>query len=207
LYIDELKSSSRCFFSEGKNMKPEEVLELIQTRRSIRQFEDKQIEPQKVEQILQAGLYAPSAGSRQSPIFMVMQDEAEIETLGKINRQAMKISNARNVNTAQPSILDDPSLVSGFYGAPCVIAILAPKNFKYAKEDAACAAENMLLMAHALDLGGCIVARADQSFESEYGKELLKKRGIDEDYEGVLFVLFGYPKGKTFCKPRKERIF
>jgi len=32
-------------------------------------------------------------------------------------------------------------------------------------------------------------------------------RGIEEDYEGVLFVLLGYPKGKTFCKPRKERIF
>jgi len=116
-------------FFERETMKPEEVLELIQTRRSIRQFEDKQIEPEKLEQILQAGLYAPSAGSRQSPIFMVMQDEAEIETLGKINRQAMKISNARNVNTAQPSILDDPSLVSGFYGASCVIAILAPKKF------------------------------------------------------------------------------
>ena len=56
-------------------MNPDELLELIKTRRSYRTFEDKQINDQQLDMILEAGLYAPNAGGRQSILFLVTQDK------------------------------------------------------------------------------------------------------------------------------------
>lgn len=61
-----------------------DVFETIMHRRSIRRFETKQIEETALQQILQAGLYAPCAGGRQGVIFAVCQDKEVNERLGKI---------------------------------------------------------------------------------------------------------------------------
>ena len=63
-----------------------DIFETIMHRRSIRRFEPKQIEEAVLQQILQAGLYAPSAGGRQGVIFAVCQDKEVNERLGKIKR-------------------------------------------------------------------------------------------------------------------------
>ena len=52
-----------------------ETIQTILHRRSIRRFEAKQLEEETLQQILQAGLYAPSAGGRQGVIFAVCQDK------------------------------------------------------------------------------------------------------------------------------------
>ena len=56
----------------------------IMHRRAIRRFEEKQIAEDELDQILQAGMYAPSAGGRQGVIFAVCQDKEVNEKLGKI---------------------------------------------------------------------------------------------------------------------------
>ena len=48
-----------------------EVMKTILHRRAVRRFETKQIEEEILQQILQAGLYAPSAGGRQGVLFAV----------------------------------------------------------------------------------------------------------------------------------------
>lgn len=63
-----------------------EVMKIILHRRSFRRFEDRQIEESALQEILQAGLYAPSAGGRQGVIFAVCQDREVNERLGKIKR-------------------------------------------------------------------------------------------------------------------------
>ena len=110
-------------------MNANELLKLMKERRSYRQFETKQIKKEELEMILEAGQYAPNAGGRQSTLFLVTQDKEVNETLGKINRQAAIIVAGRYVNKAQPSIIDNPKITSGFYGAPTVITLLGPKNF------------------------------------------------------------------------------
>lgn len=54
------------------------------------------------------------------------------------------------VSKEQPSIADDPHLTNAFYDAPTVITFFASKNFLFAAEDCAVAAENMMLMAAGL---------------------------------------------------------
>ncbi len=63
-----------------------ETMKTILHRRAIRRFDEKQIEEDALQEILQAGLYAPSAGGRQGVLFAVCQTKEVNERLGKIKR-------------------------------------------------------------------------------------------------------------------------
>ena len=52
-----------------------ETIQTIFHRRVIRRFDTKQIDEDLLQQILEAGLYAPSAGGKQGVIFVVCQDK------------------------------------------------------------------------------------------------------------------------------------
>ena len=61
-------------------------MKTIVERRTIRNFTDEQIKPEELEQILQAGLWAPSAGGRQSLVMLVCQNKDINERIGQTNR-------------------------------------------------------------------------------------------------------------------------
>ena len=63
-----------------------EGMEAIRHRRAIRRSDSRQIEEETLQQILEAGLYAPSAGGKQGVIFAVCQDREVNEHLGRIKR-------------------------------------------------------------------------------------------------------------------------
>jgi len=187
-----------------------ELLELIKHRRAIRRFEQKQIEEEALQQILEAGLYAPSAGGRQGVIFAVCQDQEVNQKLGKIKRansQPRMASGNHYVSREQPSIADDPKLTNAFYDAPTVITMFAPKDFLFSAEDCAVAAENMMLVADMLGIGSCYIGQGWMAFSDPYGQEILKKWDIRTDYYAVMQLLLGYPKegdSHPIAKPRKD---
>ena len=186
------------------------VREAILHRRTIRRFEDRQIEEEALQQILEAGLYAPSAGGGQGVIFAVSQDREVNERLGKIKRANSNPRMAAGTNFVskeQPSIADDPNLKDAFYGAPTVITFFAPKKFLFSVDNCAVAAENMMLMADALDVGSCYIGEGWTAFADPYGQEILKKWEIRTDYYAVMQLLLGYPKegdAHPAGKKRKE---
>lgn len=63
-----------------------EMIEKMLTRHAIRRFQDRQIEDGILEEVLQAGLYAPSAGNNQYSRIVVCQDKEINEKLGRLNR-------------------------------------------------------------------------------------------------------------------------
>ena len=186
------------------------VREAILHRRTIRRFEDRQIKEEALQQILEAGLYAPSAGGGQGVIFAVSQDREVNERLGKIKRANSNPHMAAGTNFVskeQPSIADDPNLKDAFYGAPTVITFFAPKKFLFSVDNCAVAAENMMLMADALDVGSCYIGEGWTAFADPYGQEILKKWEIRTDYYAVMQLLLGYPKegdAHPAGKKRKE---
>lgn len=185
------------------------VMETILHRRSIRRYSEKQIEETVLQEILKAGLYAPSAGGRQGVIFAVCQDKEVNERLGKIKRANSNPHMATKtsyVSKEQPSIADDPNLTNAFYNAPTVITLFAPKDFLFAKEDCAIAAENMMLAADAFGVGSCYIGQGWPAFADPYGQEILKKWAIRPDYYAVMQLLLGYPRegdDHPAAKPRK----
>lgn len=191
-------------------MNVNELMKTILHRRAIRRFADRQIEEEALEQILQAGLYAPSAGGRQGPIMAVCQDKQVNERLGRIKRANARprMATATSyVSREQPSIADDPNIKNAFYDAPTVITLFGPRNFLFAAEDCAVAAENMMLAADSLGVGSCYIGQGWTAFADPYGQEILKQWGIRTDYYAVMQLLLGYPRegdAHPAPKPRKQ---
>lgn len=183
-----------------------EILELMKRRRSIRKYEGKQVERESLEAIIEAGLYAPNAGGGQRSKIIGIRNAELAEKIGKLNIAQFDRSKLSGgyVSKDQPSIIDDPSMKSGFYGAPAVCVIFGQTNFLYSIPDAFCCAENMVLAAAALGVSSCIVARGEETFNNEIGSALLKEWDIPENYVARCFVLLGYCKGEyPTAKPRK----
>ena len=188
-----------------------DIFETILHRRAIRRFDARQVDEAALQRILEAGLYAPSAGGRQGVIFVVCQDSAVNERLGTIKRRNsnFRMSTATSyVSREQPSIVDDARLTNAFYDAPTVITLFAPKHFLFAKEDCAIAAENMMLAADALGIGSCYIGQGWTAFDDPFGQEVLQQWDVPATHYAVMQLLLGYPRAgdsHPAAKPRKER--
>lgn len=111
------------------------------------------------------------------------------------------------VSKEQPSIADDPHLTNAFYDAPTVITFFASKNFLFAAEDCAVAAENMMLMADSLGIGSCYIGQGWTAFDDPYGQKILQSWNIRPDYYALMQLLLGYPREEDnhpTAKPRKK---
>jgi nitroreductase len=187
-----------------------EVIKCITQRRSIRKYKQEQITSDELNQILLAGSYAPNAGGRQSPVMVVLQNKDIISKLGSISRHLFvqnRTPKTGSVSTEQPSIADDDSITNALYGAPTVIIVFAPKTHRYKIEDGTLVIGNMMLAAHTLGIGSCLIARAAETFSTSEGKEIISDWNISDDYEAIGFCILGYPDGNLpKAKPRKEYV-
>ena len=183
-----------------------DLLELMKCRRSIRKYQQRQVELADLQKVMEAGAYAPNACGGQRSILLAIRNPALVETVGRLNLRRFDRTRLAGsyVSREQPSNIDDPSIKSGFYGAPTVVAVFSQKNFLYGVPDAFCCAENMVLEATALGLASCIVARGEETFDNDEGRALLQAWGIPENYIARCFVLLGYCDGKyPQGKPRR----
>lgn len=184
-----------------------DILDLIKHRRSIRRYTDQQVPEEDLVKILDAGAYAPNAGGGQRSRFIACRNKRLNEIIGKLNVAGLDRSRliGSYVSKEQPSIIDDPSIRSGFYGAPTVITIFGLKNFLYSVPDAFCAAENMVLEATSLGISSCILARGEETFSNPEGEKILQDWNIPDNMVARCFVILGYANGPyPDPKPRKE---
>ncbi len=164
-----------------------QALENLLTRRSIRAYQDRQVEKALLEQVLQAGMYAPTAKGMQSPMILVVQDKPTIALMSRLNAQVMGTTS-------------DP-----FFGAPTVLVVLADKTNPNGVQDASLVMGNLMNAAHALGLGSCWINRARETFQLPEGKALLEKWGVPQRYEGLGNCILGYAAQEAPApKPRKE---
>lgn len=164
-----------------------DAMEVLLTRRSIRNFNDKSIPEDVLNKILEAGTYAPTAMGMQKPIIIAITDK---KVRDEVSRENARIMGREGT---------DP-----FYGAP-VILLVAVENYPNAVYDGSCVMDNLLNAAWAMGVGSCWIHRAKEELESDFGKKLLKSLGIVGDYIGVGHAALGYFDGETpLPKPRKE---
>ena len=162
------------------------MYEKILTRRSVRKYAPQQITDAELDKVLEAGLYAPTAKNNQKPIMVAVRDKETRDLLSRANAAIMGVET-------------DP-----FYGAPCVIVVLADPAFHTWIDDGSLVMGNLLNAAHAIGLGSCWINRAREFFDMEEGKALLKKWGIPETYRGVGNCILGYAEETPEPKARVE---
>ena len=111
------------------------MCELLKTRRSVRKYRPEQVPDELLDAVLEAGLYAPSAMNNQKPVMVAVRDKATRDQLSRMNAAVMGTER-------------DP-----FYGAPCVIVVLADPTYPTWVEDGSLVLGNLLNAAHAVELG------------------------------------------------------
>ena len=165
------------------------VLQAIKTRRSIKKYKPDMVEQEKIEQIVQAGLYAASGMNQQAVKIIVIKNQQLRNQLSKANAQVGGWGEDF-----------DP-----FYGAPVVLVVVADKSWFTGIYDGSLVMGNLMLAAHSLGLGSCWIHRAKEEFEMPKYREFLKSLGIEDSYEGIGHCVIGYPDGNIpDAKPRKE---
>jgi len=164
-----------------------DTLTTLKTRRSCRAYKPEHVEEDKLNAIIEAGTYAATGMGKQSPIILVIKDQEIRATLTKLNAAAMGMD------------------IDPFYGAPELLVVLANKAMPTYIYDGSLVMGNMMNAAADLGVASCWVHRAKEEFESEEGKAILKKLGIEGDYEGIGNLILGYAaKSAGAAAPRKE---
>jgi nitroreductase len=164
-----------------------DALQAMLTRKSIKKYKPDPVPQALIDQIIEAGLNAPSGLNKQAPIIVAVTNKEIRDKLSKLNAGK------------DPFFRADP-----FYGAPVVLVVLADKSVPTYLYDGSLVMENLQLAAHALGLGACWIHRARETFEMDEGKEILKSLGIEGEYEGIGNCILGYPDHDPDKKPRKE---
>ena len=163
------------------------MCELLKTRRSVRKYRPEQVPDELLDAVLEAGLYAPSAMNNQKPVMVAVRDKATRDQLSAMNAAVMGTDR-------------DP-----FYGAPCVIVVLADPTYPTWVEDGSLVLGNLLNAAHAVELGSCWINRAREMFDTAEGRKMLRGWGVEDKYVGVGSCILGYADcPHPEAKPRKE---
>ena len=155
-------------------------------RRSIRRYKEDQVPEELLDQVLTAGLYAPTGMNRQNIIMVAVRDKETRDQLSRMNAAVMGSDR-------------DP-----FYGAPCVIVVLGDPEIYPVVENGSLVLGNLMNAAYAVGLGSCWIHRAKQTFETEEGKALLRKWGLKENLVGIGNCILGYADESPEAKPRLD---
>ena len=162
-----------------------EVFEVIKGRTSVRTFTNKQVSEEDVNKILDAAMWAPSAGNIQPWEFIVVRN---IDTKRKLSEAAI---HQIFIETAVVVIVvcADVSRSGKRYGDRGV-------NL-YSVQDTAAATQNMLLAAYALKLGTCWVG----AFQEESVSEALN---LPREVRPIAIIPVGYPAEKLEIRTRRS---
>lgn len=163
-----------------------ETVKVLMGRRSVKKYKSEQIKEEELETIIEAARYTASGHNYQPVKVVVIQDKATRDQLSQMNAKILGAS------------------IDPFYNAPTVLVVIAEKSSPTYIEDGALVLGNLMNAAHAIGVDSCWINRAKETFETEEGKALLKKWGIEGDYAGIGNCILGYRDGEYPKAPARR---
>jgi len=176
-------------FKGGMNMT---FQDLLKNRRAIRDFQDKSVPMNIIEEILQESTLAPSASNNQPCRFSIVHCKNTIKTLSDESKANLLEDYAHNKISLLPQYIDmlKDENFNVFYNAPCVIFIIGSKSVKSLDVDCALAASYMMFSAAERGLGTCWI-NLGSNIRDPQSRALL---AIPDGCRIVAPIILGYPK-------------
>ena len=173
-----------------------EALEALLTRRSTRNYKPDPVEEDKLEKILDAARQAPSGGNNQTCHFLVIRNREVIQKLIEMAEAAFAKMEIAEDTYASLKHAITASKKGGYvfcYNAPMLIVVANRRDYGNNMADCACAIENMMVAANALDLGSCWINQLRWLNEEPALVDYLCSLGM-KAYERVYGgAIIGYP--------------
>jgi nitroreductase len=161
-------------------------MEIMLSRRSVKKYKSEMPLRDDIDKIIEAGLAAASGRNMQASVIVAVTNKEIRNRLSRDNAAVMG-ANA------------DP-----FYGAPCVLVVLAEKTAHTYVYDGSLTLGNMMLAAHELGLGSCWIHRAKEVMAQPEWQEWIRSLGLEGEYEGIGNLVVGYTDGE-FPSPKERR--
>lgn len=162
-----------------------DILEIIKNRRSVRQFQEKDIPEEIIEKLIEALIWAPSAGNLQSRKFYFIFG-------GKIKDDLVQTA------MKQSFIAQAPLIIVGCADEKKALKYGERGRTTFSICDVSASIQNLMLLAHSQGLGTCWVGSFD---EKEVGKVLNLPSGL----RPIVVVPVGYPAEKPKAPPRVSK--
>ena len=173
-----------------------EAIEAILTRRSTRRYKPDAVEQEKLDTILNAARQAPSGSNNQTNHFLVIRNKEVLQTLIGLTQTAFSEMEAGEDTYAGLKHAIAASKKGGYvfcYDAPLLIVVANRKDYGNNMADCACAIENMMVAANALDLGSCWINQLRWLNEDPRLVADLQTLGMKENERVYGAVVVGYP--------------
>lgn len=171
------------------------MLDFIKSRRSTRKFKDDMVPEEMIHQVIEAGRYAPSGGNSQSTHFIVIQKEQVLDKLADLAREEFtKMEIQENTYKSLVNSINASKKGNYVFHYNCPVLIVTANKKEYGNNiaDCACAIENMMLMANALDLGSVWINQLRWLNENPVILDAMKKLGLEEDERVYGALALGY---------------
>ena len=186
------KAVRKLWEQRGDTSKPDnEFIRTILSRHSVRKFTDKRIDRSILETLIAAGIQAPSGHNLQTWRFTVVTNQEMIDKIRKTGEMVAK---------------REGTGFYGFHNPDTLILISNDRRNDCGIQDASCAAENILLAAHALGLGGCWLNGLMRIAEQPEIQKLLDELNIPGNHIIWSMIALGYPAIEDKAPARKTNV-
>lgn len=172
-----------------------EALEAIFTRRSTRKMKPDLPPRNLIETVIEAGRAAPSGGNSQTTHFIVItkpETLSELAELAQAEFAKMEAGPDTYVSLRNSINASKQGNYVFHYRAPVLIVTANRKNYGNAMADSACALENMMIAANALDLGACWINQLHWLTENEAVRNYMTALGLAENETVTGGLILGY---------------
>jgi nitroreductase len=180
--------------------------DVVRTMRAHRAFTDEPVDDALVARVLEAATYAPSAENSQPWQFVVVRDAPSRARIGELARRAWEAHGRDFERGRIPDAMladVDRGATGGVAGAPVLVVVCGDTSFcldAVLEASVYPAVQNLLLAAHALELGSALTTLA-MGFDAEL-RELL---GLPGHVRALAVVPLGHPR-RTLGPPRREPV-
>lgn len=183
-----------------------EVLDCILARRSTRYFQERQIEEEYLEAILEAAIWAPSGSNSQSWLFTAIQNKDILSKINELLREGFQHwtpdDDYPGKHAAKAYAQREDSHF--FHHAPTLIIASNRPNYENAMADCALALENLFLAAQSLGLGSCYINSLHWLRNDPKLRNYLFQLGIPKEYTICSAAAVGYIDKESNIPSRKD---
>lgn len=165
--------------------------ELLQKRRSIRNYEARPVPMEIIKDIISESIMAPNARNAQPWAFIVVTNSEVIQKLSDESKQnILKELEENPVSTLMnyKEILKDPRF-NVFYNAPCVVYIAGLNDVRTSTVDCTLAASYFMLSAVNRGLGTCWIDLGSAIRDPKMKREI----GLVDEYRIIATLALGFP--------------
>jgi nitroreductase len=183
-----------------------EVLDSIHARRSTRNFEERQIELEQLETLLDAAIWAPSGGNNQTWLFTAIQNKEHLLKLNELVREGFQRWTPDDDYPGKlgAKVGSQKEGYNFYHHAPTLIVASNRPNYENAMADCALGLENIFLVAQSLGLGSCYINQLHWLRNDPDVRDFLFELGIPKEHTICSAAAVGYIGKESSPPPRRE---